>query len=89
MSNINISTDNMSNPEESISNRACSLSILIVGILLILSGCYITYIYYTEVTPPNYEAHYQRYVGSSLPRIFGEYNDIFPPSTMKMKKLEI
>ena len=30
-----------------------------------------TYIYFTEITPPNYDAYYQRYVGSSFPRIVG------------------
>jgi hypothetical protein len=30
-----------------------------------------TYIYFTEITPPNYDAYYQRYVGSSFPRVIG------------------
>lgn len=49
----------------------CSLSLIIVGILMIFAGGLTTYIYFTEITPPNYDAYYQRYVGSSFPRIFG------------------
>lgn len=49
----------------------CALSLIIIGILLIFAGGLVTYIYFTEITPPNYEAYYQRYVGSSFPRIVG------------------
>lgn len=49
----------------------CSLSLIIIGILMIFAGGLVTYIYFTEITPPNYDAYYQRYVGSSFPRIFG------------------
>lgn len=49
----------------------CALSLIIVGILMIFAGGFISYIYFTEITPPNYEAYYQRYVGSSFPRILG------------------
>lgn len=49
----------------------CSLSLIIVGILMVFAGALITYIYFTEITPPNFDSYYQRYVGSSLPRIFG------------------
>lgn len=30
-----------------------------------------TYIYFTEITPLNYDAYYHRYVGSSFPRVIG------------------
>lgn len=49
----------------------CTLSMIIIGILMIFAGGLMTYIYFTEITPPNYDAYYQRYVGSSFPRIFG------------------
>ena len=49
----------------------CALSLIIIGILMIFAGGFITYIYFTEITPPNYDAYYQRYVGSSFPRISG------------------
>lgn len=38
---------------------------------MIFVGSLITYVYFTEITPLNYDAYYQRYVGSSFPRIFG------------------
>jgi len=38
---------------------------------MIFAGGLVTYIYFTEITPPNYDAYYQRYVGSSFPRIVG------------------
>jgi len=50
----------------------CALSLIIVGVLMIFAGGLISYIYFTEITPPNYDAYYQRYVGSSFPRIIGE-----------------
>lgn len=49
----------------------CSLSLIIIGILMIFAGGLVSYIYFTEITPPNYDAYYQRYVGSSFPRIIG------------------
>lgn len=52
----------------------CSLSLIIIGILMIFAGGLISYIYFTEITPPNYDAYYQRYVGSSFPRILGEFD---------------
>lgn len=38
---------------------------------MVFAGGLTTYIYFTEITPPNYDAYYQRYVSSSFPRIFG------------------
>lgn len=58
---------------DNVSISICSLSSIILGILLLLVGGYISFVYFTEITPPNYEAHYQRYVGSSFPRVAGEY----------------
>lgn len=49
----------------------CALSMIIIGILMVFAGGLTTYIYFTEITPPNYDAYYQRYVGSSFPRILG------------------
>lgn len=59
----------------------CSLSLIIIGILMIFAGGFISYIYFTEITPPNYDAYYQRYVGSSFPRILGELYSIFLEQT--------
>lgn len=51
----------------------CALSMIVIGILMMIGGGTLSFVYYTEITPPNYDAYYQRYVGSSLPRILGKY----------------
>lgn len=61
----------MSQPRSKSSVIICALSLIIIGILMIFAGGFISYIYFTEITPPNYDAYYQRYVGSSFPRIVG------------------
>lgn len=61
----------MSKPRGRSSMIICALSLIIIGILMIFAGGFISYIYFTEITPPNYDAYYQRYVGSSFPRIVG------------------
>lgn len=40
---------------------------------MMVTGGVICLIYYTEITPPNFDSNYHRYVGSSMPRIVGEY----------------
>lgn len=57
--------------ENKSSVTVCALSMIIIGILMVFAGGLTTYIYFTEITPTNYDAYYQRYVGSSFPRIFG------------------
>lgn len=55
---------------------------------MIFAGGLISYIYFTEITPPNYDAYYQRYVGSSFPRILGElYSDLSQQIPMDFKPL--
>lgn len=50
----------------------CTVSLLVVGLLMMVIGGVVCLIYYTEVTPPNFDNNYQRYVGSSMPRIVGK-----------------
>lgn len=73
--NIELVPSNSWYTEENKSSvTVCALSFIIIGILMIFAGGLITYIYFTEITPPNYDAYYQRYVGASFPRILGEFN---------------
>lgn len=51
----------------------CTVSFIVVGILMMITGGVICLIYYTEITPPNFDSNYHRYVGSSTPRIIGKY----------------
>lgn len=53
------------------STTICSLSLIVIGILMIFGGALTSFIYFTEIVRPNYDANYQRYVSSSLPRISG------------------
>lgn len=50
----------------------CSLCVAILGLIMMVAGAIITGIAYTEITPPNYDENYNRYIGSSVPRIMGE-----------------
>lgn len=50
----------------------CTVSFIVVGILMMVTGGVICLIYYTEITPPNFDSNYHRYVGSSMPRIVGK-----------------
>ncbi|KAG9510473.1 hypothetical protein GZH46_00986 [Fragariocoptes setiger] len=49
----------------------CTVSLLVIGLLMMVTGGVVCLVYYTEITPPNFDNNYQRYVGSSLPRIVG------------------
>lgn len=51
----------------------CTVGFIVVGILMMITGGVICLIYYTEITPPNFDTNYHRYVGSSMPRIVGKY----------------
>lgn len=50
----------------------CSIVLMVVGILMAVCGGIVCLIYYTEITPPNFDSNYHRYVGSSMPRIVGK-----------------
>lgn len=50
----------------------CTIVFIVVGLLMMVTGGVICLIYYTEITPPNFDSNYHRYVGSSMPRIVGE-----------------
>jgi len=52
----------------------CTVAFIVVGLLMMVTGGVICLIYYTEITPPNFDSNYHRYVGSSMPRIVGEYS---------------
>lgn len=43
---------------------------------MMVTGGVICLIYYTEITPPNFDTNYHRYVGSSMPRIVGKSSTI-------------
>lgn len=49
----------------------CTVVFIVVGLLMMVTGGVICLIYYTEITPPNFDSNYHRYVGSSMPRILG------------------
>ena len=50
----------------------CTVGFIVVGLLMMITGAVICLIYYTEITPPNFDSNYHRYVGSSMPRIVGK-----------------
>lgn len=54
-----------------------SLSLVLIGIFMILGGGTVTFVYYTEITPQNHEAYYDRYVSTNASRILGKlrYNN--------------
>lgn len=64
----------MRNPDNFESILVCTVVFIVVGILMMVTGGIICLIYYTEITPPNFDSNYHRYVGSSMPRIIGEYS---------------
>jgi len=49
----------------------CSIGSALLGIFLMLVGAIITGIAYTEITPPDWDENYKRYIGSNLLRILG------------------
>lgn len=62
----------MRNPDNFESILVCTVIFIVVGILMMVTGGIICLIYYTEITPPNFDSNYHRYVGSSMPRIIGK-----------------
>lgn len=62
----------MRNPDNFESILVCTVVFIVVGILMMVTGGIICLIYYTEITPPNFDSNYHRYVGSSMPRIIGK-----------------
>lgn len=65
-------TNAMRNPNNVESILVCTVAFIVVGLLMMVTGGVICLIYYTEITPPNFDANYHRYVGSSVPRIVGK-----------------
>lgn len=51
----------------------CSLGSGILGFFLIITGAILTGIAYTEITPPDYDENYRRYLGSNIMRIIGQF----------------
>jgi len=51
----------------------CSLGTGLIGFIFMIAGAVITGIAYTEITPPNYDENYNRYIGSSVQRILGPF----------------
>lgn len=50
----------------------CTLAFIAIGLLMMLAGGLVCLVYYTQITPPNFDINYQRYVGSSVARIVGK-----------------
>lgn len=53
----------------------CSVGSSLLGIFLMLVGAIISGIAYTEITPPDYDENYKRYIGSNLMRVIGKSNN--------------
>uniref|UniRef100_T1K1X5 Uncharacterized protein n=1 Tax=Tetranychus urticae TaxID=32264 RepID=T1K1X5_TETUR len=49
----------------------CTIGSALLGLFLMLVGAIITGYAYTEITPPDYDDNYQRYIGSNLMRVMG------------------
>lgn len=67
----------MRNPNNFESILVCTVVFIVVGLLMMVTGGVICLIYYTEITPPNFDSNYHRYVGSSMPRLVGECLEFF------------
>ena len=50
----------------------CSIGSAVLGIFLMIIGSIITGIAYTEITPPDWDDNYKRYIGSNLWRVLGK-----------------
>jgi len=55
----------------------CTLGVGMLGLIFMIAGSVITGIAYTEITPPNYDENYDRYIGASVPRLIGPFLIIF------------
>ncbi|RWS13089.1 hypothetical protein B4U79_10859 [Dinothrombium tinctorium] len=42
-----------------------------IGLVLMISGAIITGIAYTEITPPNFDENFDRYLGANVMRLIG------------------
>lgn len=62
----------MRHPDNFETILVCSVVFIVVGLLMMVAGGVICLLYYTEITPPNFDSNYHRYVGSSMPRIVGK-----------------
>ena len=51
----------------------CTFGTAILGFFLMICGAILTGIAYTEITPPDYDENYRRYVGANIMRIVGQY----------------
>ncbi|XP_054167984.1 uncharacterized protein LOC128965339 [Oppia nitens] len=51
----------------------CSAGVGLLGLIFMIAGAVITGIAYTEITPPNYDENYNRYLGASVPRLVGPF----------------
>uniref|UniRef100_A0A4D5S010 Putative secreted protein n=1 Tax=Ixodes scapularis TaxID=6945 RepID=A0A4D5S010_IXOSC len=49
----------------------CTMCLVGVGLLLLISGAVVTGIVYTEVRPPTADENYDRYRGADLRRVLG------------------
>uniref|UniRef100_T1L6M8 Uncharacterized protein n=1 Tax=Tetranychus urticae TaxID=32264 RepID=T1L6M8_TETUR len=47
----------------------CSFGSALIGLFLMLIGGILTGIAYTEITPPDYDDNYKRYIGSNVLRV--------------------
>ncbi|KAH9420132.1 hypothetical protein DERP_001967 [Dermatophagoides pteronyssinus] len=59
------------------STLVLAISAIIIGLIFIISGAIVSGIAYTEITPPNYDDNYDRYIGSSVPRLLGPFLLVF------------
>ncbi|RWS31221.1 hypothetical protein B4U80_02627 [Leptotrombidium deliense] len=49
----------------------CSAGSALLGLCLMITGAIITGIAYTEITPPNYDENYDRFLGANVMRLIG------------------
>lgn len=50
----------------------CTISLVAIGVVIIMTGAIIILVDHIELGPPHYDQEYERYVGSSLAQILGE-----------------
>ena len=51
----------------------CTISMVAIGILMLVLGLVLVLLDHIEMGPPHFDALYERYEGTSLPGIIGEY----------------
>ncbi|XP_015783996.1 uncharacterized protein LOC107361664 [Tetranychus urticae] len=52
----------------------CSFGSALLGLFLMLIGAILTAVAYTEITPPDYDDNYKRYIGSNVLRVVGPFS---------------